>query len=135
MLLRRISYKYPTKEGMETAVLYTTLLSERIEKTEIILKYTTRWDIEICIREVKTLMDINVLRAKTSDMLEKELAAALIAYNLVRHLIYRAAQKGDFPSKKNIFRQCSPFNHPILLDRKGRVFHHWSPGRNRKAVD
>ncbi|MDR2361441.1 MAG: hypothetical protein LBD91_01780, partial [Prevotellaceae bacterium] len=23
MLLRRISYKYPTKEGMETAVLYS----------------------------------------------------------------------------------------------------------------
>jgi hypothetical protein len=48
-------------------------------------------------------MDINVLQAKTSGMLEKELAAALIAYNLVRHLIYRAAQKGDFPPKKISF--------------------------------
>ncbi|MDR2361306.1 MAG: transposase, partial [Prevotellaceae bacterium] len=103
MLLRRISYKYPTKEGMETAVLYTTLLSERIEKTEIILKYTTRWDIEICIREVKILMDINVLQAKTSDMLEKEFSTSLIAYNLVQHLIYRAAQKSDFPPKKISF--------------------------------
>ncbi|MDR0683081.1 MAG: hypothetical protein LBG15_14710, partial [Dysgonamonadaceae bacterium] len=54
MLLRRISYRYQTKDGM----------------------------------------DINVLRSKTSGMLEKELVAALIAYNLVRQLIYKAAQKG-----------------------------------------
>jgi hypothetical protein len=50
ILLRRISYQYQTKDGIETAILYTTIVDETIEKAEIILKYTSRWDIEICIR-------------------------------------------------------------------------------------
>jgi hypothetical protein len=135
LLLRRISYRYQTTEGMKSAVLYTTVLNEEIEKTEFVLKYTTRWEIEICIREIKTLMNLNVLRAKTPDMMEKELVAALIAYNLVRHLIQRAARKGGFPPQEDIFHRCAASNHPILLDRKGRVFHHWSTGRNKKVVE
>jgi hypothetical protein len=133
MLLRRISYQYQTKEGHETAILYTTVLDEKIEKSEIILKYTTRWDIEICIREIKTLMDINVLRSKSPDMLEKELAASLIAYNFVRHLIARSVEKTDFSPQRNIFYECTPTNRTVLLDKKGRVFNRWSTGRTRKA--
>jgi hypothetical protein len=94
ILLRRISYEYPTKDGLQTSVLYTTILDEKIEKTEIVLKYTSRWDIEICIREIKTLMDINVLRAKSPDMLEKELTASLIAYNFVRYSLRQRRQHG-----------------------------------------
>jgi hypothetical protein len=133
ILLRRISYKYQTKNGLETAILYTTILDEEIEKTEIILKYTSRWDIEICIREIKTLMDINVLRAKSPDMLEKELTASLIAYNFVRYIIVKSVENTDFSPQRNIFYQCTPTNRPILLDKKGRVFNRWSSGRNRKA--
>jgi len=133
MLLRRISYQYQTKDGLETAILYTTILNEKIEKTEIILKYTTRWDIEICIRETKTLMDINVLRAKSPDVMEKELTASLIAYNFVRYLIAKSVENTDFSPQRNIFYECTPTNRTILLDKKGRVFNRWSSGRNRKA--
>lgn len=133
MVLRRISYNYQTKNGLERAVLYTTILDKKIEKTDIVLKYTTRWDIEICIRETKTLMDINVLRAKTPDMLEKELIASLIAYNFVRYMIAQSVEKTDFSPQRNIFYECTPINRSILLDKRGRVFNRWSSGRNRKA--
>ena len=133
MLLRRISYTYPTKDGVQTAILYTTLLDEKIEKTEIILKYTKRWDIEICIREIKTLMDINVLRAKSPDMLEKELTASLIAYNFVRYTIVKSVENTDFSPQRNIFYECTPSNSTLLLDKRGRVFNRWSTGRNKKA--
>jgi len=79
------------------------LLDERIEKSEIVLKYTTRWDIEICIREIKTLMDINVLRAKSPDMLRKELTASLIAYNFVRYIIAKSVENTDFSPQRDIF--------------------------------
>jgi hypothetical protein len=133
LLLRRISYEYQTKSGLQTAILYTTILDEKIEKTEIILKYTTRWDIEICIREIKTLMDINVLRAKSPDMLEKELTASLIAYNFVRYTIAKSVENTDFSPQRNIFYGCTPSNRTVLFDKKGRVFKRWSSGRTRKA--
>jgi hypothetical protein len=59
--LRRIKYEYPTKEGVETAVLYTTITDESTDSASIVQKYEKRWDMEISIREIKTLMDINVL--------------------------------------------------------------------------
>jgi len=62
LLLRRLTFL--SLDGMETMVLYTTLLNEKIPKAEIVLKYFTRWDIEITIREIKTIMDINVLRGE-----------------------------------------------------------------------
>jgi hypothetical protein len=133
ILLRRITYTYQTKTGVETAVLYTTILDEKIEKTAIILKYISRWDVEICIREIKTLMDINVLRAKSPDMLQKELAASLIAYNFVRHIIAKSVENTDFSPQRDIFCECTPTNRIILLDKKGRVFDMCSSGRNRKA--
>ena len=133
MLLRRISYKYQTKDGLQAAILYTTIMNEEIEKTEIILKYTTRWDIEICIREIKTLMDINVLRAKSPEMLKKELIASLIAYNFVRYIIAKSVENTVFSPQRNIFYECAPTNRTILLDKKGRVFNRWSSGRNRKT--
>jgi hypothetical protein len=133
LTLRRITYTYPTKNGMETAVLYTTILDENITAADIVAKYTKRWEIEICIREIKTIMDINVLRSKSPDMLNKELSIALTAYNLVRKIIARSAQSADnvgFSPQEDIFQKCNPFGRSILLDKKGRVYFKWSPGRN-----
>ena len=64
--------------------------------------YLTRWDIEIGIREIKTIMDINILRSKTPEMALKELRVALATYNMIRKLIYANIKglpfspKGDF---------------------------------------
>ena len=129
ILLRRISYTYPTKNGMEVAVLYTTVLNEKITAAEIVAKYSMRWDIEISIREIKTLMDINILRSKSRDMLFKELIIAIIAYNMVRKVIAESADNVGIPPQNDIFQKCSPFNRNVLLDKKGRVFFKWSPGR------
>ena len=129
ILLRRIEYTYPTKNGLEAAVLYTTILDENITAAEIITKYTMRWDIEISIRETKTIMDINVLRSKSREMLFKEIVISLTAYNLIRKIIARTADKVGFPPQKDIFQKYNPFGRSLLLDRKGRVFFKWSPGR------
>ena len=56
IMLRRIVCKSP--EG-EDYVLFTTILDRSITKEDIQLLYLTRWDIEVGIREVKTIMDIN----------------------------------------------------------------------------
>ena len=88
-----------------------------------------RWDIEISIREIKTIMDINVLRSKSREMLSKELITSLTAYNLIRKLIAKSAGKAGFSPQEDIFQKFNPFGRTVLLDRKGRVFFKWSPGR------
>jgi hypothetical protein len=129
ILLRRITYTYPTKNGVESAVLFTTILDERIKTSDIITKYAMRWDIEISILEVKTIMDINVLRSKSRDMMRKELLIALTAYNMSRKVIAKSAGLSGFPPQEDIFQKCSPFSRNVLLDKRGRVFSRWSPGR------
>ena len=122
-------YTYPTKNGLESAVLYTTIIDDKITTAEIVAKYTMRWDIEISIREIKTIMDINVLRSKSVEMMRKELIIALTAYNMIRKLIAKSADKVGFSPKKDIFQECNPLGRTVLLDKRGRVFFKWSPGR------
>jgi hypothetical protein len=129
ILLRRICYDYPTKNGMEPAVLYTTVLDKKITTADFVAKYTMRWDIEISIREIKTIMDINILRSKSREMLFKELITALTAYNMVRKMIAESADQVGISPQSDIFQKCSPFDRTLLLDKKGRVFFKWSPGR------
>jgi hypothetical protein len=102
-----------------------------IKETSIVEKYEKRWDIEICIREIKTLMDINVLRGKSCDMLEKELLVALIAYNFIRKIISISAQKADIPPQRNIFQERFTANSSVFTDKRGRVFCKKSTGRPR----
>jgi hypothetical protein len=134
ILLRRIEYTYPTKTGKESAVLYTTILDDKITACEIITKYSMRWDIEISIREVKTIMDINVLRSKSREMLFKELLIALTAYNLVRKVIAKSADKVGFSPQMDFFPKLDSAGRTIFLDKRGRVFFKKSPGRYGYAV-
>lgn len=131
LLLRRLSFLSP--DGTVTMVLYTTILNEEIAKTEIILKYFTRWDIEITIREVKTIMDINVLRGKTDDIVKKELVAAFIAYNLIRTIIVQSTEGTAFSPKGDIIQEFFEGNKELYIDRKGRVYKRWSSGRYGKT--
>jgi hypothetical protein len=129
--LRRISFL--SQDGSQTLVLYTTLLDKDIPKCEIILKYFTRWDIEITIREVKTIMDINILRGKTDDIVRKELVAAFIAYNLIRTLMVQSTLGTAFSPKTDIIQEFFESNNGVLMDSRGRVYTRWSPGRYGKA--
>ena len=131
ILLRRISFLSP--DGVNTMVIYTTLLDKNIPSCEIVLKYFTRWDIEITIREVKTIMDVNVLRGKTDDIVRKELISAFIAYNLIRKLIMQSTKKTAFSPETDIIQEFFENNKDILIDRKGRVYTRWSTGRYGKT--
>lgn len=128
ILLRRIVCKSP--DGT-TYVLNTTVTDKTIEKEEIQLLYVSRWDIEIGIREIKTIMDINILRAKTPDMALKELTVALATYNLIRKIIYASIKDLPFSPKEDFIHQFYTINQDILIDKKGRIYNRWSTGRKR----
>jgi hypothetical protein len=131
IILRRIVCKSP--EG-EDYVLFTTILDRRITKEDIQLLYLTRWDIEVGIREVKTIMDINVLRSKTPEMVLKELTISLATYNLIRKVIYASIKDLPFSPKEDFIYQYYTNNQGLLIDKKGRVYNRWSSGRRRNET-
>ena len=65
--------------------LVTTLLDPQLYPADqIITLYARRWRLELCLRDLKTLMGMDQLRCKTPDMVHKELLAYLVAHNLIR---------------------------------------------------
>lgn len=124
--LRRVGCVSP--EG-KPYVLYTSVLDEGIKKEDIINLYFTRWDVEVSIREIKTIMDINILRSKSDEMIKKELAVSLSAYNLIRTIIYNGIKDMPFSPKENFFYEFYTLNKTVFIDKKGRVYNQWSTGR------
>jgi hypothetical protein len=55
--------------------------------------YGQRWNIETDLRTLKSTLRLEQLRCTTPEMVAKELDLAMTAYNLVRAVIYLAAQK------------------------------------------
>jgi hypothetical protein len=130
-LLRRITCKSP--DGNEY-VLFTTVLDKKIKKEEFQLLYLTRWDVEIGIREIKTIMGINILRSKTPEMVLKELTVSLATYNLLRKIIYASLKNLPFSPKEDFIQEFYTLNKTIFIDKKGRVYSRWSTGRKRAGI-
>lgn len=131
--LRRIECYSPDGKNY---VLFTSLTDKSITKDEIQILYLTRWDIEISIREVKTIMDINILRSKTPQMLGKELNVSLAAYNLIRKIILESIKDFPFSPERDFIFELYSHHKQFLVDKKGRVYNRWSSGRKRtKCVD
>jgi len=77
-----------------TIVVATTLLdAQQYPRDEIARLYRLRWDAEIHLRSLKTMMHMDVLRCQTPDMVRKEIWAHLLAYNLIRTVIAQAAAR------------------------------------------
>lgn len=73
-------------------ILVTTLVISRlVSPAEIDALYSRRWQVEVDLRSIKAVMGMDILRAKSVAMIHKEIAAYLLAYNLVCALMVRAA--------------------------------------------
>ena len=53
--------------------------------------YQQRWQIEVDFRSIKNQMGMEMLRCKTAEMVKKEVAVHLLAYNLMRGNLARVA--------------------------------------------
>lgn len=75
-------------------VVATTLLDPaEWPDARVAALYGERWPIETCFGHLKTTLRMDVLKCKTVDGVLKELAAYLIAYNLVRLVMLKAAHR------------------------------------------
>ncbi len=71
--------------------LITTLLDEATYSTlAIVGLYGQRWDVEVDLRHLKTTLGMDILRCQTPSMIRKEIYVFLLAYNLLRSLMWSA---------------------------------------------
>jgi DDE family transposase len=90
-IIRRINKPgYRVKE----LVIATTLLdAQEYKADEIVELYSKRWQVELDIRSLKVTLGMSDLRCKTPSMVEREIWAHLLAYNLIRKVGAQVAQQ------------------------------------------
>lgn len=76
-------------------ILVTTLVDpKRYSKTKLAELYQLRWlTTEVNFKHLKTTLQMEMIPAKTPDMLQKDIWVHLLAYNLLRTLMWQAAQQ------------------------------------------
>jgi hypothetical protein len=85
--------------------LVTTLLDPKLYPAEqLIALYARRWRLELCLRDLKTMMGLEQLRCQSPAMAEKELLAYLIAYNLIRCVMAEALARAQADLERLSFK-------------------------------
>ena len=73
-------------------ILFTTLEDAA---DEAIALYGKRWDVEVDLRTLKGTLRLEQINCTSPEMAAKEIDVAMLAYNLVRAVMYMAARKAQ----------------------------------------
>jgi DDE family transposase len=85
--------------------LVTTLIDPRaFPKKALADLFWQRWHAELDLRSLKCTLQMDVLRGKTPEVVQKEVWAHLLAYNLIRKVIAQAAHSHDLPPRQLSFK-------------------------------
>ena len=86
-------------------VLVTTLLNAQTYSAEALGQlYLRRWAVELCFRDIKTTLGLDVLRCQTPALVRKEIVMHALAYNLLRALMQDIAHHQQVPVQRLSFK-------------------------------
>jgi len=120
-----------TQKGFrtESVWLVTNIISLSLaSKQEIADLYRKRWHAELNLRSLKPIMQMDILRCKTPDMVRKEIWAHLLVYNLIRGVIAQSAIQHDTEPLKISFKgalQTIDAFAPQMLNASPRKRQQW----------
>jgi hypothetical protein len=110
-------------------LLVTTLTDAKsIRAGDLDLLYRKRWHIEVDFRSIKSEINMDILRGKSPSMVLKEVAVHLLAYNLMRSLMARAA------SLAQVLPRALSFKATVQLWHAFSQHWRWHPDRLTKAL-
>lgn len=105
--VRVIRYNFSRKGfRSQNATIITTLTDPSITAEELAGLYFRRWEIELHFREIKTILNMDILRCKTPEMIERELHIHIVAYNLIRSLMQSSAGSCGADISRLSFKGC-----------------------------
>jgi Transposase DDE domain len=93
-------------------VVVTTLGdADPVSREDLALLYRCRWQAELNLRSLKAVLQMDILRGQTPEMVRKEVWAHLLVYNVIRQLMAEAAvQGGKFPWEVSFKGALQTFN-------------------------
>jgi transposase IS4-like protein/DDE family transposase len=106
------------RRGFRPYVVLTSLLdATQYPAAEIAALYHDRWELELAFDEVKThtLERLETLRSKAPARIRQEVWGLLIAYNLVRYLLVRAAPRAHVTPRALGYRHALVLVQNFLL--------------------
>lgn len=129
--VRLIKLGYENRDGQKSElIIVTTLLDPKqhcgIELADL---YARRWDIELKLRDLKTTLGMEDFAVKSPEMAHKTLWMSIIAFNLIRSLMQRAAAQNNDPVWHLSFKGV--LDHVVASHESFRVH----AGRPRKQAE
>lgn len=112
-------------------VIVTTLLdAHRYSANQLAKLYSWRWyAAEVNLRHLKTTLSMEMITAKTPEMVRKDLWTHLLAYNLLRTVMEQAAPQIDYQrarlslqGTRQHFRQSLPLLATTTSSRRLRLY-------------
>jgi putative transposase len=97
---RLIAWRVGRGKHPQWLYLFTTTA---LPAQEVVALYGRRWQIETDLRSLKQTVRLQRICARSEDMLEKELLVAVMAYNLVRAIMFQAAQRAQIDPRQLSF--------------------------------
>lgn len=124
MLVREFTIEIEGRDGkgQERVTIVTTITDPTVPQKEISDLYWKRWNAEVDLRSIKHSLNLDILRAKTPDMIRKELWCHMLAWNLLRGLMVESAKRTELHprelSVKGAMQSIESFT-PVLMNIDG----------------
>jgi hypothetical protein len=105
LLMREVAVDARDKNNrVEQFKVITTILDQSVDGKQLGDLYERRWSGEVDIRSIKSTMQMDILRCKTPEMVEKEIWTHLLAYNLLRTIMAVAANENGLEPRQVSFK-------------------------------
>ena len=106
LALRVVRFRVAVPGFRTEEIFFVTTLRDKKKYPDAVLAdlFRRRWQVELCFRDLKTTLGLDVLRTQTPDLIEKEIHLQAIAYNLVRALMLAAATQHDVAPSRLSFK-------------------------------
>jgi hypothetical protein len=125
IVVREVRFQV-TQPGFRTqsVTLVTTLVDVKAYPAWALAElYFKRWRMELWLRDIKITMGMEMLRTKTPAPVRAELAMFLVAYNLIRTVLFDASQVSEARLEQLSFKSawmrfglwCARLGHGIQL--------------------
>lgn len=110
---RLVAWRVGRGKSKQWLYLFTTLT---IPAQEVVELYGKRWNVETDLRSLKQTARLQRIAVQSVDMMEKELLAATLAYNLVRMIMLLAARNRGLHARQLSFTYAYNIVHIGVSD-------------------
>ena len=104
-----------------SVIVVTTILdAERYTKGDFAGLYRARWNVELDLRSIKSVMQMDLLRCKAPELVRKEIWVHVLAYNLIRTVAAQAAREHELAPREISFKatlQVLEAFRPVIISQ------------------